>query len=164
MLQEVGGRVVNFENIKELIALIDQSSLKEFEFQQKDISLRLSKNENPSIANVGLVPDTQTTSQNQSGVTSTQETAIEVAEKATQQVEGKVITSPIVGVVYLQPNPESDSYVSVGDQISEGQVVCLVEAMKIMNEIKAEFKGQIVEILVENEQVVEYNQPLFRIV
>ena len=156
---------MNFENIKELIALIDQSSLKEFEFQQKDISLRLSKNENPSIANVGLVPDAQQPSaQNQSIVTATEATAIEVAEKATQQVEGKVITSPIVGVVYLQPNPESAPYVSVGDQISEGQVVCLVEAMKIMNEIKAEFKGQIVEILVENEQVVEYNQPLFRIV
>lgn len=75
-----------------------------------------------------------------------------------------MITSPIVGVVYLQANPEADAYVSVGDTIKEGQVLCLVEAMKIMNEINSEQEGKIVEILVENGQVVEYNQPLFRII
>ena len=88
----------------------------------------------------------------------------EPAEAAAVKQEGKLITSPIVGVVYLQANPEADAYVSVGDTVKEGQVLCLVEAMKIMNEINSEQEGKIVEILVENGQVVEYNQPLFRII
>ena len=78
--------------------------------------------------------------------------------------EGKIITSPIVGVVYLAPTPEAKPYAIKGQSIAKGDVVCLVEAMKLMNEIKSEFDGEIVEVLVENEQIVEYNQPLFRIV
>ena len=86
-----------------------------------------------------------------------------VSEAATAK-EGKIITSPIVGVVYLAPTPEAKPYAIKGQSIAKGDVVCLVEAMKLMNEIKSEFDGEIVEVLVENEQIVEYNQPLFRIV
>jgi acetyl-CoA carboxylase biotin carboxyl carrier protein len=78
--------------------------------------------------------------------------------------EGLVeITSPMVGTFYEAPSPEADPYVHVGEQVDENSVICIIEAMKVMNEIKAEVEGKIVEILVENGQVVEYGQPLFLI-
>lgn len=156
---------MKFENIKELISLLDQSSLTEFEFQENDVRLRLSKNDTPSFSNVReaseqvAAPQPQATTHKADAIDQIRETVQQEKEEV-----GRVITSPIVGVIYLQPSPDSDPYFAEGDQVSEGQVLCLVEAMKIMNEIKAEFSGQIVEILVENEEVVEYNQPLFRIV
>lgn len=160
----MGGSVVEFENIKELVSLIDDSSLTEFEYVQDGTALRLSKNTTPSFSKEAVIETkVETTATEQ--VAPKQETVVVNTESTIVAVkEGKVITSPIVGVVYLQANPESDAYVSEGDQVSEGQVVCLVEAMKIMNEIKSEYTGKVVEILVENESIVEYNQPLFRIV
>ena len=71
------------------------------------------------------------------------------------------IVSPMVGTFYQAPSPDSEPYVKVGDRVDEKSVVCIVEAMKLMNEIEAEVKGEIVEVLVENGQLVEYGQPLF---
>ena len=150
---------MNYENIKELISLIDASTLKEMEYSKDGVFLRLSKNEN-KFSEMHVKPEAkeETVSVNVAPTVHAE------SEGVTSQQEGKVITSPIVGVVYLQANPEADSYVSIGDTVKEGQVLCLVEAMKIMNEINSETQGKIVEILVENGQVVEYNQPLFRII
>lgn len=151
---------MDYENIKELIALIDASSLKEMEYSKDGIFLRLSKNENKIVET-----HTKSESREESAPLAIPQAILaEPAEAAAVKQEGKLITSPIVGVVYLQANPEADAYVSVGDTVKEGQVLCLVEAMKIMNEINSEQEGKIVEILVENGQVVEYNQPLFRII
>lgn len=75
----------------------------------------------------------------------------------------KVIKSPMVGTFYASSSPDKDPYVKVGDKITKGQVVCIVEAMKLMNEIESEFDGEIVEICVKNEDVVEYGTPLFKI-
>ncbi len=75
----------------------------------------------------------------------------------------KVIKSPMVGTFYASSSPDKEPYVKVGDKISKGQVVCIVEAMKLMNEIESEFDGEIVEICVKNEDVVEYGTPLFKI-
>ena len=76
--------------------------------------------------------------------------------------KGEVITSPIVGTFYSSPSPESDPYVKVGSVVEKGQTLCIVEAMKLMNEIEAEFKCKVVEILGENAKPVEYGAPLFR--
>lgn len=151
---------MDYENIKELIALIDASSLKEMEYSKDGIFLRLSKNEN----NIVETHAKSESREESAPLAIPQAILAEPAEAAAVKQEGKLITSPIVGVVYLQANPEADAYVSVGDTVKEGQVLCLVEAMKIMNEINSEQEGKIVEILVENGQVVEYNQPLFRII
>ena len=159
MFQKMGGSVVNYENIKELISLIDASTLKEMEYSKDGVFLRLSKNEN-KFTEMHAKPEAKEAT---ISVNAAPTVHIE-NEEVTPMQEGKVITSPIVGVVYLQANPEADSYVSIGDTVKEGQVLCLVEAMKIMNEINSEMQGKIVEILVENGQVVEYNQPLFRII
>ena len=75
----------------------------------------------------------------------------------------KVVTSPLVGTFYAAPSPEAEPYVKVGDTVKKGQVLGLIEAMKLMNEIESEYDGVVEAILVENEEVVEYGQPLFRI-
>ncbi|MGP6139692.1 acetyl-CoA carboxylase biotin carboxyl carrier protein [Jeotgalibaca sp. A127] len=151
---------MNYENIKELISLIDASSLKEMEYSKDGVFLRLSKNENQVMATTVAKTERPTEEQVVTSTPTIQTEASHIVEAA----EGKIVSSPIVGVVYLQANPESAPYVAVGDTIEEGQVLCLVEAMKIMNEINSEYQGKIAEILVENGQVVEYNQPLFRVI
>ena len=75
----------------------------------------------------------------------------------------KVVKSPMVGTFYASSAPDKDPFVKVGDKVKKGQVLCIVEAMKLMNEIESEFDGEIVEICVENEEVVEYGKPLFKI-
>ena len=90
-------------------------------------------------------------------------------EKGMVTVEGqkdeeyKIIKSPMVGTFYASSAPDKEPYVKVGDKITKGQVVCIVEAMKLMNEIESEFDGEIVEICVKNEDVVEYGMPLFKV-
>ena len=78
--------------------------------------------------------------------------------------EGNLIVSPMVGTFYAKPSPDSSPYVEVGSTVKKGDVVCIIEAMKLMNEIESEFDGEIVEILVKNGEPVEYGKPLFRIV
>lgn len=156
----MGGSLVDYEKIKELISLVDASSLKEMEYSKDGLFIRLSKNEN------------QTTNIHHESKESTPQKPNEVAEAVSKTDEpaeekpkkGKIVTSPIVGVVYLQANPEADQYVTIGQTISKGHVLCLVEAMKIMNEITSEYSGEVAEILVEDGQIVEFNQPLFRII
>ena len=86
-----------------------------------------------------------------------------IHEEEKKTSEGDAITSPMVGVFYPAPAPDSDPYVTVGTQVKKGDVLCLIEAMKLMNEVTAEKSGEICEICVENGQVVEYGQPLFMI-
>ena len=88
--------------------------------------------------------------------------AIEASEEPDVQ-KGKVVTSPLVGTFYAAPSEDADPYVKVGDTVKKGQVLAIVEAMKLMNEIESEYDGTVEEILVENAQGVEYGQPLFRI-
>ena len=84
--------------------------------------------------------------------------------EANQTKKGNVVTSPLVGVFYAAPAEDADPFVAVGDSVKKGQVLAIVEAMKLMNEIESEYDGTVAEILVENGEAVEYNQPLFRIV
>lgn len=78
-----------------------------------------------------------------------------------EQPEGQVVKSPIVGTFYRAPSPDADDFVKVGDQVEKGQTLCIIEAMKIMNEIESEFSGEVKKILVENAEAVEFEQPLF---
>lgn len=152
---------MDYDKIKELISLIDASSLKEMEYSEGNLFIRLSKNETQTITNDHHEAKESTPQKPIEAAEAVNKTD-EPAEKEAQK--GKIVTSPIVGVVYLQASPEADQYVTVGQTISKGHVLCLVEAMKIMNEITSEYAGEIAEILVENGEVVEFNQPLFRII
>lgn len=84
-------------------------------------------------------------------------------EKQTEQEEGNIVKSPMVGTFYIKPSPTSDPYVEVGKEVKQGDTLCIIEAMKLMNEIESEFSGKVVDILVKDGEPVEYGTPLFRI-
>lgn len=145
--------------IKKLIRVVENSEITEFSFSQADMKIKISKNSNNGAQNlVHSVPQVV----QQPAAAST-----EVKPSDSKQIETAApsnlheIKSPIVGTFYRAPAPDADPYVQVGDSISPGSVMCIVEAMKLMNEIESDVSGKIVKILVENATPVEYNQPLF---
>lgn len=81
-----------------------------------------------------------------------------------EEVKGQQVLSPMVGTFYAQPAPDKDAFVKVGDKVKKGQILCIIEAMKLMNEIESEYDGEIVDVFVEDEEMVEYGQPLFLII
>lgn len=143
----------NIDEIKEFIAVLENSSLAVLELQNENGSkIRLEKPQTASQA----VPVVQSAPAVQS--VSTQE-----ASSAPAVDTGKSINAPIVGVFYAAPSPDAQPYVSVGKQVKKGDTVCIIEAMKCMNEIQAEEDGEIVEIIAKDGELVEYGQPLFKI-
>lgn len=162
---------MNIEEIKELLTQFDQSTLTEFDLREGTFGLYMNKNK-VSQKTVALSHEQQVTniepSQTETKVVSNQAEATQatVEKKAKTEVmsdDTEDIVSPIVGIVYLKPAPDKENFKQVGDSVKKGEVVCIVEAMKLMNEITATVDGVITEILVKNEDVVEFNQPLFRV-
>lgn len=144
----------NIDEIKEFIAVLENSSLSVLELQNENGSkIRLEK---PQVA-VQAASVVQAAPAPQSAPAQTAPTAAPVADS------GKTINAPIVGVFYAAPSPDAQPYVSVGKQVKKGDTVCIIEAMKCMNEIQAEEDGEIAEILVKDGELVEYGQPLFKI-
>nr|WP_263313194.1 acetyl-CoA carboxylase biotin carboxyl carrier protein [Mammaliicoccus sp. Marseille-Q6498] len=149
---------MNLKQIKELVDLLDNSSLTELDINDKDFKLTLKKeikqeviyNQAPSNMNVEQQPST-----NQS-VPQQQATEPEVDN-------GITINAPMVGTFYKSPSPDEGPYVQVGSHVDADSTVCILEAMKLFNEIQAEVSGEITEILVEDGQMVEYGQPLFKV-
>ena len=92
-----------------------------------------------------------------------EEKVINEAQENNNQAEGKIVTSPMVGTFYLKPSPNAKPYIEIGKQVKKGDVLCIIEAMKLMNEIECEEEGTIAEILVKDGEPVEYGKPLFRI-
>ncbi len=158
--------MVNINEIKELVSQFDQSSLTEFDLREGQFELYMNKNDSSrgmgSSVPVTEVPNVVAA---EPAVSSPAQPDIskENLPSKTESFDGIEIKSPIVGIVYLQPAPDKPSFKVVGDNVAKGEVICIIEAMKLMNEITSEVDGKIVEVLVENEAVVEYGQPLFRI-
>lgn len=161
---------MQYEELVKLIDKLDQSSLAYFEFTNDNERLLLAK-EVPQVAAPAPVVVTDVTES--AALTAPASLAAPAPVAAPEAVEapaapapeaaGKDVPAPMVGVVYLQANPDADPYVQVGDSVKKGQVLCLIEAMKLMNEIVAPQDGVVSAILVENENIVEYGQALFRI-
>lgn len=150
---------LNMSELRELAELVNEHGFTDFEFENENIRVRLSKTA-PAQAVQQVTP--QVVAPAPVPVQATAEPA--VAEAVVDADAGLFkITSPIVGTFYRSPAPDKDPYVKEGDQVGEATVVCIVEAMKLMNEIQAETSGEIVKIYVENGQPVEYGQPLFGI-
>lgn len=160
------------QEIREIIRLIDQSSINEFTFENEGTIIKLKKNHGASSSEP--IQKTGNDQTNQSPAVQMQEKTVEspaaekqetpkkeVAPQANHDANLVKIESPMVGTFYAAPSPDDPPYVQVGDKVEEDSIVCIVEAMKLFNEIEAEVKGEIVEILVENGQLVEYGQPLF---
>lgn len=151
----------------QLIEQLDKSSLAYLNYETQDVKVVLSK-EMPTQATVEphKAKEVQTV-EVQSALAPVEQVDISRVDvevvPSSSELEGQFITSPMVGVVYLQPSPDKDPFIKVGDVISEGDTVVIVEAMKLMNEIQSNLSGTVAEILVENETIVEYGQPLIRI-
>lgn len=159
---------MNYQELLTLIDKLDQSKVAYLEFTQGSDKVVLSK-EVPFDKGPVLQTMDHTTKTVQDQAEPSPSTVTEVTSKETKEVSSsensqyEAINSPIVGVVYLQPQPGEPSYVTVGDEVKKGQTICIIEAMKLMNEIAAPFDGIIREVLVENDNVVEFEQPLFKI-
>lgn len=160
--------MMKYEELTELINHLDQSSLAFMDYQTDDEHIILSK-EVPQMAapkNEGPTPEATSTDPAPVQTPVVQEAAGAADNETTPPVTeeaGEVVESPMVGVIYLKPHPDEEPYIKVGDHVKQGDVICIVEAMKLMNEIQAPHSGVVTEILVENEAVVEYKQPLVRI-
>ncbi len=155
---------MDLEIIKKLVKIVDSSSVTDLEIEESGLKIKIAKK----------IRSSQVVTQAQIPVVSAQSviqpTASAAGEGVKQKTEAEPIAanlheirSPIVGTFYRAPAPDADSYAQVGTVVSPGSVLCIVEAMKLMNEIESDVSGKVVKILVENGKPVEYNQPLFLI-
>jgi len=145
---------LNLEPIKELIELISQSDIDEFELETEGLKVAMRKNSAVARPVVAVQPVEQLPAP------APAQPAAE-SRRDTRDDRFVQITAPMVGTFYRAPAPDAEPYVKVGDVVEAGQTLCIIEAMKIMNEIESEVRGRVAEILVENAEPVEYGQALF---
>lgn len=142
---------MDLEKIESLVKMIENSSLTQFTLKEGELKITMSKLDHPPVVVPGAVPAAPVMME-------------QAAEEEKKEEDDKLfITSPIVGTFYSAPSPDAPAFVKVGDVVKNGQTVCIMEAMKLMNEIQSEFDCEIEAVLVSNEQKVEYGQPLFRV-
>jgi acetyl-CoA carboxylase biotin carboxyl carrier protein len=158
---------MNFKDIQRLLDAVAAAEISEFSLETADYKLMVKRTGVQAIAQnlvmptaSQVVPTPTPTPMIQTAAKDEAAAPVLPAVTATNLIE---ITAPIVGTFYASPAPEAPAYVKVGDKVEAGQVLCIIEAMKLMNEIEAEASGKLVEILVKNEDPVEYGQVLFRI-
>lgn len=148
---------MEYEKIKQLMDDMEKSKLTEISIDFADGTKISMKKEN-----IGMITNCQTIETNNVGAI-TNCTQAERKQIEIEQEEGNLVKSPMVGTFYIKPSPTAESYVEVGKEVKKGDVLCIIEAMKLMNEIESEYAGKVVEILVKDGQTVEYGTPLFRI-
>lgn len=136
---------MEYNDIKQLALLMKEMGLTSLEYSDGETSVKMERGQNPSVPDVN-------------------ELKTETAAPQTDAEGIYTVTSPMVGVFYAAPAADKQPYVSIGDRVNAGDVLCIIEAMKMMNEITAEKGGVIREICVGNKQIVEYGHPLFRII
>ncbi len=166
--------MLKIQEIREIIKLVDRSTIDEFSFEHEGSKVELKKFKQPSTESAVAVQTIEPVKQaaapapapqaiQQAPAPVQESTPAETPAPSETQEDANLhkVTSPMVGTFYQSPSPEEGPYVKVGSKINEDSVVCIVEAMKLFNEIEAEVKGEIVEILVKDGQLVEYGQPLF---
>ncbi len=151
---------MDFKEIKELIKMFDKSGLSKLKIKDEDFEIALQKGFKDGAAVSDAAPKAVTAPVSQA-VQAPVPAETKEEEVSAQKKKGEYITSPMVGTFYRAPSPDSPPFVKVGDRVSKGQTIGIIEAMKIFNEIEAEFDCKILEILVEDGQPVEYDMPLF---
>ena len=157
---------MRLEEIKELMKAMDENGLSSFEYQEENIHLSLRRGDgNVSVENKQLADNTYEVKTDNKLKTENRNISEEIILEANTlgNEPDKVVVSPLVGVFYKASSPEAEPFVKVGDRVSKGQVIGIIEAMKLMNEIESEYDGIVEAVLVDNEELVEYGQPLFRI-
>lgn len=155
---------MDYQQILELVKEVSKAGLTNFEYTEGNIRIAMSC---PQPEEKIVVPASNLVLKEAAGAgANTVETAVPAQQEPEQIAEekgGNVVKSPLVGTFYAAPSEDAQPFVKVGDTVKKGQTLAIVEAMKLMNEIQSEFDGVVTEILVENEDNVEYGQPLFRI-
>ena len=146
---------MNLKDIKEIIALMNENSLNEIEIEREGLKLKLKKSSGSDV-----IMGTPTHYAVES-LPSPKAASAAIPAVSADSSKNKDIKSPMVGTFYRSPSPEAESFVEVGQTVEIGQVVCIVEAMKLMNEIKSEVRGKVVEVAVQNAEPVEFGQTLF---
>jgi acetyl-CoA carboxylase biotin carboxyl carrier protein len=164
------GKIMDYKNIQELIKAVSDSKLTSFEIEADGISIKMKKEEvqvkNMPVADNKIEEKVKYIDKAIDEVSLEQvviEKKVEVKEESKVIENTIAIKSPIVGTFYNSPSPEDAPFVSVGSKVKKGDVLCIIEAMKLMNEIEAEDNYEVVEVLVGNQDMVEYGQPLFTV-
>lgn len=154
---------MNYDEIKKLIDDMGSASIDELKIEfPEGVKISMKKNSNNEVIETPKKSVIQSDSSIVPTIQVNNENNIVKQEKKSEE-NYNVIKSPMVGTFYSRPSPNKDTFVKVGDNIKKGQVICIVEAMKLMNEIESEFEGEIVEICVHDNDIVEYGTPLFKI-
>ena len=153
---------VDLKKLRSLLRTLADGDVTEFEFEDGKVRVRLSRGKPPSVEAVALTPAPAAVPP--ASGSEQAKSAAESPPPADATVDGVIVTSPFVGTFYRAPSPDVQPFVEAGARVREGQTLCIVEAMKLMNEIEADCGGVVREILVENGKPVEYGQALFRIV
>ena len=144
---------MDIRKIKKLIEMLQESDLKEIEVSQGDESVKIVRDRSAQANGNNIIQQPEVFSAEP-----------EIHQKIeTRKTEGNVITSPIVGTFYRKPSPDKDPFIRVGDTVQKGDVLCITEAMKMMNEIKSDFSGKVISIDLEDGQPVEYGQSIITI-
>ena len=148
---------MDLKDIKAIIDLMRKNSVSEFELEKEGFKIRLKR---AGSSNIPASQYDDAPAATYAPMNPAIQAALPPAPQATNEVD---IKSPMIGTFYRSPSPESASYVEVGTEVNPETVVCIIEAMKVMNEIKAEVKGVITQIIVENAKPVEFGQPMFKV-
>jgi acetyl-CoA carboxylase biotin carboxyl carrier protein len=148
---------MNLKEIKEILALMNENNLNEIEIERDGLKLKLKKSQEGVVMGAG----THYAVESLPAPKAVPVAVAPVAGAIDSSKNSKDIKSPMVGTFYRSPSPEAESFVEVGQTVEIGQVVCIVEAMKLMNEIKSEVRGKISEVAVQNAEPVEFGQTLF---
>lgn len=155
---------MEMEKMIELIDAVSKSDLTGFKYEEEEIKLHLSKKENTCYVTENLSAPVNAVTTSAAEIKKAAEGDQISGTSAEEIPVGNVVESPLVGTFYAAPAEDAESFVKVGDRVEKGQTLGIVEAMKLMNEIESDYSGTVAEILVNNQEGVEYGQPLFRIV
>lgn len=148
---------MEYDKIKQLMEDMGKSNIEELEIEFPE-GMKISMKKN-----VAVVPAQQVVSQQSTNIPVVQSIQTTQPIQEEPKEEYKEIKSPMVGTFYSKPSPDKEEFVKVGDKVKKGQVVCIIEAMKLMNEIEAEFDGEVVEVCLNDGDAVEYGKPLFKL-
>lgn len=157
---------MDIRSIRKLIEIVEQSDIAEIEIKEGEHNVRITRSKEPVIlqapaAPLAAVAPAAAPIAPSQAPTSAVNTPAEATAPVAEEASGHKVTSPMVGTFYSAPSPDADAFVKVGDQVSEGDTLCIIEAMKIMNPIESDVTGTVKQILVQNAEPVEFGQPLF---
>jgi len=164
----VGGITMDYKAVEQLIKALSDSTVNELEIETNEIKIKMSKNSTRVVLSEATVDTSNYVEVQNAGVApvaqnnTVESKPVEIKEEVTEE-NLYIVKSPMVGTFYSAPSENADTFVKVGDKVGKGTVLCIVEAMKLINQIECEVEGSIVEVLTKNGEMVEFGQPLFKI-